>query len=189
MNNTVELIKVTGISPYSVFSGTNRYSFNKGVDSAMFVKGHTYSVSINIGKNGGKYINRVDSDLGELNLNGAPEGVATPLDAAVNQMPATPVAVNTQAAKPAYVKKAWAPRKAAATDSGLSKEEWADKDQRIKRSGLIQAAVGAVATHVTSLDQLGPEAIKLAEVMQVWVDNKPQVQPSPSQPTVSTVGQ
>ena len=66
MQTVTELIRVTGVSEYSVYSGQQRYSFNKGVTSAMFTKGNTYSVNVKIGKNGGKYIDSVSNNLGVL---------------------------------------------------------------------------------------------------------------------------
>ena len=51
---------------------------------------------------------------------------------------------------------------------GLTKEEWAAKDQRISRQGVIQAAVIALAP-VVSLETLAEEAIKLANSMLEFV--------------------
>lgn len=186
MNNAVELIQVTGISPFSVYSGNVRYSFNKGVDSTMFQKGHTYSVSINIGTNGGKYINRVDGDLGVVNLTGTPEAS---LNADENKLPTAPNPTTATASTPAKApyKKPWSGGGSKKSDdSGLTKEEWAAKDRRIQRSGLIQAAVVAVASHVGTVEQLEVEAIKLSEAMLTWVNTATSSLPSQKSPELAS---
>lgn len=57
------------------------------------------------------------------------------------------------------------------TNNSMSKEEWAQKDQRISRQGVIQAAVIALAP-VVSLEQLPSEAVKLATAMLEFVNPK-----------------
>ena len=146
-----KLIKVTGVSPYSVYSGTQRYSFNKGVDSTMFVKGNTYSVNVKVGVKGGEYIDSVSNNLGVL------AGDATPAPASNGS------ALNPEFNKSSFKK---------STDSGLSKEEWAAKDIRISRSGVIQAAVQACASHSKDVADLQAKSITLAEAMLAWVNKQ-----------------
>ncbi len=147
---TTELIRVTGVSPYSVYSGQQRYSFNKGISSGMFTKGNTYSVSVAVSNKGAKYIHAVSNDLGAL---GADVNTSTPaLNPSVNQVPAS----NNN------------PRRA------KMGEPLTDYDLHIQacisRSGVIQAAVQAVAVH-SKLDDLEGNAIRLAEGMLKWVNN------------------
>jgi len=61
--------------------------------------------------------------------------------------------------------------KAAALDNTMSKEDWANKDQRISRQGVVQAAVIALAP-VVSLDTLFDEADKLATQMLEFANRK-----------------
>lgn len=147
----VELIKITGVSQYSVFAGQTRYGFNKPVDSTMFQKGHTYSVAVVTGSKGGKYISRVDNDLGVLN---ADQPNAPALNPSFNQAPSTTVGrpVN-EFGKPV-------------SDYAIA------KDARISRSGVIQAAVQAVASHSKDVEDLKAKATDLAESMLTWVNQK-----------------
>ncbi len=68
------------------------------------------------------------------------------------------------------IKKDDTPKYAPKSDT-MSKEEWASKDLRISRQGVIQAAVQAVAPLV-SLELLYPEAEKLALQMLDFVNQK-----------------
>ena len=158
MPNAVnELIKVTGVSPYSVFSGNSRYSFNKGISSGQFQKGHTYSILVSVGKNGNKYINGVTNDLGVLDADTAEVPVTTtqnnrPLNPETNMLAARPI---NEWGKPV-------------SDYAIA------KDFRIARSGVIQAAVQAVAGHVKDTEELKVKAIELAEAMLSWVNHLPE---------------
>lgn len=149
-----KLIKVTGVSPYSVYSGSQRYSFNKGVDSTMFTKGNTYSVNVKIGAKGGEYIDSVSNNLGVL------AGDATPVPANGGG------ALNPDLNKNAVANSN--PRRAKMgeplTDYDL------EIQAHISRSGVVQAAVQAVASHATSVDDLQVKALALAEAMLSWVN-------------------
>lgn len=169
-NATVELIKITGVSPYSVYAGQTRYSFNKGVSSDQFQKGHTYSVAVKIGKNGGKYIDRVDSDLGVLQADvSVPQPIKNqgPLNPETNKLPSDD-----------------RPRRAKQGEP-LTAYDLAVQDQ-ISRSGVIQAAVQAVAAHVSSVDELKVKAKELAEDMLLWVRNKEVSQSTVSEPQLKS---
>ncbi len=154
-----ELIRVTGVSPYSVYSGQQRYSFNKGITSNMFVKGNTYSVSIAVSAKGAKYIHQVSNDLGAL-------------QADVNDSPAP--ALNPSLNKNVDVNR---PRRA------KMGEPLTDYDlliqQSISRSGVVQAAVQAVASHAKDVDDLQVKAITLAEAMLSWVNKTNQLTTEP----------
>lgn len=146
---TTKLIKVTGVSPYSVYSGQQRYSFNKGVNSTMFVKGNTYSVNVKVGSKGGEYIDSVSNDLGVLAGDATPAEPTPSLNPNINK-----------------------------SNSFTKDDYWRNKEQRdlenqplIRKSGLIQAAVQAVATHASSVEDLEAKAITLAEHMLTWVNN------------------
>jgi len=154
MQTVTELIRVTGVSEYSVYSGQQRYSFNKGVNSSMFTKGNTYSVNVKVGKNGGKYIDSVSNDLGVL------AGDVTPAATSSNAG-----ALNPNINKGSNFKSFSAKK-----DDNMTKEEWAAKDVRISRSGVIQAAVQAVATHSKDVNDLEVKAIALAEAMLAFVN-------------------
>lgn len=120
MPNVTELIRITGVSPYSVFSGSTRFSFNKGLDSSMFVKGSSYSVETYVNDKGNKVISKLLNCLGTL---GADVGTASPLDASANQLPAAQAA---PAFSP-FKKKAFVPY--AKKADAMSKEDWAVKDR------------------------------------------------------------
>lgn len=57
-------------------------------------------------------------------------------------------------------------------DNGLSKEEWHDKDVRISRQGVIQAAVIALGPSSTSEESLFVAAEGLANKMLEFVNRK-----------------
>ncbi len=154
MNVTTELIKVTGVSPYSVYSGQQRYSFNKNVNSTMFTKGNTYSINMKVGPKGAKYIDSVSNDLGVLAGDATPVATSATgtLDANIN-------------VRSSFQKK----------DDGMSKAEWAAKDKRISRSGVIQAAVVAVAPHSQSVEDLQAKAFILANAMLEYVNRSTEV--------------
>ena len=156
-----ELIRVTGVSEYSVYSGQQRYSFNKGVNSTMFAKGNTYSVNVKVGAKGAKYIDSVSNNLGVLQADvsstPAPSGAALNPDLNKNSAPDN------------------RPRKTkfgdALTDYDL------EHDSHIQRSGVIQAAVQAVAPHASSVEDLQAKAFTLAEAMLLWVNQKVTTEP------------
>jgi len=75
---------------------------------------------------------------------------------------------------PKTEKKSFTPRyakKDTATSAGLTKDEWAAKDIRISRQGVIQAAVQAIAPLV-SLENVFEESEKLANQMLDFVNQK-----------------
>ncbi len=156
-----KLIKVTGVSPYSVYSGTQRYSFNKDVNSTMFVKGNTYSVNVKVGSKGGEYIDSIINNLGAI------AGDATPAPASSGS------ALNPDLNKNAV--NDGRPRKTKFGDPLTNYD--LDHDARIARSGVIQAAVQAVATHASSVEDLEAKAIKLAEAMLSWVKQSTTTEP------------
>lgn len=119
------------------------YSFSKFYKGEKeLVIGQPISVDVFTSESGKKYINAV-LPAGET----APKIVAP----AFNKTPTV---------------------KPLAKSDGMSKEEWAAKDVRISRQGVIQAAVQAVAPMVNTVDTLYVEAEKLADKMLGYVNEK-----------------
>lgn len=145
MEAQTEMIKITGVSEYSVFAGQTRYGFNKPVNSTMFQKGHTYSVAVVTGSKGGKYISRIDSDLGVLETDANAGSV-----------------LNPELNKQTFNKKSYTPK------SDMSKADWAAKDRSQLIGGrshdaaqLVTAALlsgtpieTVVATYKSTLEQI-----------------------------------
>lgn len=147
-NSTVMKMVVQELSRYGFKANDKYVNWGKSctdADKAKVVPGGEYDMDVFTAESGKQYINKV---LEQVNpsamLAKAPEKKAFVLKA-------------TPSAKP--------------LDSGMSKDEWAAKDVRISRQGLIQAAVQAVSPLV-SLEKVYPEAEKLADLMLVYVNRK-----------------
>lgn len=164
MEATIELIKITGVSQFCVFAGQVRYGFNKPVDSTAFQKGHTYSVAVVTGTKGGKYISRVNSDLGALEVEPSTGSVLNP---ELNQQP---VGSKVDVPAPTF-NKTWT-KKPFAGKSGLSEEQWAAKNTQMSRAGAIQAAVQAVSSHCSNVDEIKVKALPLAEFIIEFATQK-----------------
>ena len=136
--------------------GSNDYiNYSKNLladDKARVVPGANLEVEFYVADSGKRYLNKVVAGI-----------------VPVNQAPtqATPAEVKTVNTKKSFTPKYQ--KKAEATSAGLTKDEWAAKDQRISRQGVIQAAVIALAP-VVSLELLPVEAVKLAETMLKFVN-------------------
>jgi len=108
------------------------------------VPGLTFEMDIYTAASGKQYVNRVGEQIG------------APAKKPVSVTPsATPKATTFVASK----------------SSEMSKDEWAAKDLRISRQGVIQAAVQAVAPLV-ALEHVFEEADKLATQMLEFVHRK-----------------
>lgn len=149
MTAETEIVRVTGVGPFSIFSGSNKYQYGKGIDKGMFTKGHTYSITFNVGSKGTKYINTV-SDTGFV----ADVPTAPLLDSKVNQAPT-------------FVVPSKNPSRAGFGQPLTDYDMQVQHD--IHRSGLIQACVQAVSQHCHKAEDIGPTAIKLAEEVSKWV--------------------
>jgi hypothetical protein len=121
-------------------------------DKAKVVPGASFEAEYYVADSGKEYLNKVLTQT----LSGPSMNVIIP----------SPVVDDEARAKrftPKFQKK-----EANASDA-MSKAEWAAKDQRISRQGVIQAAVIALAP-VVSLDLLPTEAVKLAIRMLEFVN-------------------
>ena len=160
MANTVkEKVKVDGLSKFGFKVGTEYINFSKTLaegDKAKIVPGLEAEMELYVADSGKRYVNKVLSTV--LPAKSLAKAVVE-IAAAPKQLP------DVERAKrftPKFTKKA---------DDTMSKEEWAAKDVRISRQGVIQAAVQAVAP-VVSLDKLYGEAEKLANQMLEFVNRR-----------------
>lgn len=148
-------ITVEELSKYG-FKANGRYvGLSKNLseaDKARLVPGASFEAEYYVADSGKEYLNKILSVA----------SVSVPQARTTEAKPN----VDTARAKtftPSFTKKA------DATSAGLTKEEWANKDQRISRQGVIQAAVIALAPMV-SLERLPVEAMKIAETMLMFVN-------------------
>lgn len=155
MASTVkEKIVVSELSKFGFKVGQEYVNYSKKLpeaDKTKVVPGAEFEAELFVADSGKRYLNKILASV-------AAAGVATPAVAPV---------VDAERAKrftPKFQKKD-------STDSSMSKEEWAAKDQRISRQGVIQAAVIALAP-VVSLEKLEGEAVKLATAMLSFVNGK-----------------
>lgn len=149
MQSNIEIIKISAVGPYGVKVGNTWYKLNKGVEPSAFTNGNTYSVSVNAGQKGGKYINRIENNMGVLHVDvGQPS--APLLDTNTNKAPDVS-----------------GPRRAG-FGQPLTQYDL-DTQHEIRRSGLIQAAMNAVASHVPNVDKLISESQRVAEAQEQWV--------------------
>jgi len=155
---TVVKVKVEELSKYG-FKANGRYvNYSKQIteaDKARVVPGAEFEAEYFVSDSGKEYLNKIVARSPKVD---APK-VETP-KAATEAKPN----VDSDRAK------RFTPKfnKEKAPDNSMSKEEWAAKDQRISRQGVIQAAVIALAP-VVSLDVLPEEAVKLATEMLKFV--------------------
>ena len=144
----LDLVTIEAVGPYGVLcNGT--WLTVKDPLKASFVKGQSYSVRTTQNAKGKKEIVGI-------------EGAALP--------PLTPPVLNPELNKAStYTRKPYSSFKKSSEDK-MTKEEWAAKDKRIGRAGVIQAAVVAVSPHVAKKEDILPAAIVLAEGMSEWTN-------------------
>lgn len=116
---------------------------------AEVVPGRKFSVEMYIADSGKQYVNKV---LRQLEVP-AISKVTVSIPKVTPEVPKSVKTVNSET---------------------MSKAEWADKDTRISRQGVIQAAVQAVSHTGTALDTgaLFVEAEALAQLMLAFVNQK-----------------
>lgn len=152
--NAIVKVKVEELTKYG-FKHEGRYiNYSKQLaesDKTKVVPGAEFEAEFYVADSGKEYLNKIISQ-------------SVVAQSAVVPLTITPVVDAERAKKftPKFTKKA---------DDSMSKEEWAAKDQRISRQGVIQAAVIALAP-VVSLEQLPIEAVKLAKTMLEFVNPK-----------------
>lgn len=150
-----EIIKVSAVGPFGVNSKGVWYKLGKGVQTSSFVKGHTYSLEIGQGSKGAKFINQIVQDMGNVGGTEAPKPLLNP---DLNTTPPAPSASPKVDNRPV-------------NEYGKPVSDYAiAKDKRISRSGVIQAAVQAMTTHVQGREELEKEATLLAEAMLKWIN-------------------
>jgi hypothetical protein len=143
----LDLIQIEAIGPYGVLCNGTWLTVRDPL-KASFVKGQSYSVRT------------VTNPKGKKEIVGI-EGTALPvLNPELNKAPT-----------PSFQKRSFYRKPA---EDKMTKEEWAAKDKRIGRAGVIQAAVVAVSPHVAKKEDILPAAIALAEGMSEWTYQLPQ---------------
>ena len=143
-NTTTVTLQVDALSQYGFKTGSEYVNWSKNLKDAekgKVVPGGSYEMVIFTSGSGKRYVNSVLSSKGAI--------------------------VGAKVVEKVMVKHASTFAKL--SDNGMSKEDWAAKDKRISRQGVIQAAVQAVAPLV-ALDQVYTEAEKLAKLMLVFVN-------------------
>ncbi len=148
--NVKEKVTVQELSKYGFKAGGEYYNWSKNTkeeDKGKIVPGASFDMDIYVADSGKKYVNAV---------NGMLSGTDVPKAEPKFSAPKTASAVYTG-------------RKTEVSDT-MSKAEWAAKDQRISRQGVIQAAVQALAP-VVAPEKLLEEAVKLADGMLAYVNN------------------
>ncbi len=146
-----EKVTVQELSKYGFKAGGEYYNWSKNIkeeDKGKIVPGASFDMDIYIADSGKKYVNAV---------NGMLEAGSVPKVEPKFNAPKTASAVYTG-------------RKAGSDSDTMSKAEWAAKDQRISRQGVIQAAVQALAPVVAPELLLG-KACELADGMLSYVHN------------------
>jgi len=123
-----------------------------------FTPGASYKVTFNEGPKGGKYINAMEQ------VDNVPVSKSTSI---VKGFPGEDV--SSKARKIVIEPQSKRPTNG---DDKMTKADWAAKDRRISRSGVVQAAVQAVAASglSRSLDDLRNDSIVLAGHMLDWVN-------------------
>lgn len=145
-----ETIVVEALGKWGPKVNGTYYSFSpkcKEADKGKLVPGGTFDVEVFTAESGKKYINAV-GEMAQKQLTGSD----------IVKLVQKPVFTSE---KKVYTKKS----------DEMSKEEWAAKDVRISRQGLIQACIQAVAPLV-ALENVFTEAEKLANQALEYVNRK-----------------
>ena len=155
-NNTVVKVTVVQLTKFGYKDAEGFVSYSKNLtdhDKALVVPGAEFEAELYTAPSGARYLNKIVARAPHVQVTKAVKAPVTDVNTPVDQERARKFT-------PKFTKK---------EDNSMSKEEWAAKDQRISRQGVIQAAVIALAP-VVSLEQLPEEAYKLAEAMLAFVN-------------------
>jgi len=166
----VDKIKVSELSKFGFKVGNEFVNYSKQLpeaDKTRVVPGAEFEAEMYVADSGKRYLNKIIA----ISVLPHVENKVATSESMAHQVPASNKnpAVDTERAKkfvPKFQKK-----EGGAESNAMSKDEWAAKDQRISRQGVIQAAVIALAP-VVSLEFLSAEAVKLANTMLTFVNNK-----------------
>lgn len=153
--NVVVKVNVEKLTKFGYADSDGYVSYSKNLtdhDKSLVVPGASFEAEIYTAPSGSRYLNKIVARAGHVE---APKAVESQAAAA---------SVDTERAKKFTPKF----NKPAAVDNSMSKDEWAAKDTRISRQGVIQAAVIALAP-VVSLEMLPAAAKKLASEMLEFV--------------------
>src|ERR1700690_1264616 len=159
-NNTIVKVKVEQLSKFGYKDSEGFVSYSKNLtdhDKALVVPGAEFEAELYTAPSGARYLNKIVARAPHVQVS---KPVANENGNPGEQSESKPDTARAKRFTPKFEKKA---------DNSMSKEEWAAKDQRISRQGVIQAAVIALAP-VVSLEQLPEEAIKLATEMLKFVN-------------------
>ena len=145
-----EKVNVEQLSKYGFKAGGEYYNWSKNITEehkGKVVPGASFDMDIYVADSGKKYVNAVNGMLEAGSVPKAEPKFNAPKTAAV-----------------------YTGRKAT-TDDSMSKAEWAAKDVRISRQGVIQAAVQALAP-IVAPDLLLAKSVELANGMLDYVNQE-----------------
>lgn len=155
---TVKNVKVDELSKFGFKADGKYVNYSKQItdaDKLKVVPGAEFQAELYVADSGKEYLNKI--------LSQAVLPAQTLAATVVLNQPKAPV--DTERARkftPKFTKK---------DDDTMSKADWAAKDVRISRQGIIQAAVQALAP-VVDLKNLHTESEKLATFMLEFVNRK-----------------
>lgn len=160
-NVTVKVEKLTkfGFAMDGRYIGLSKHLSE--ADKTRLVPGATFEAEFYVSDSGKEYLNKIISAGAVV---GTPPPSNPPLKLKTDEDHVAMNGPDVELAKkftPKFTKKE-------TPDNSMSKQEWQDKDNRISRQGVIQAAVIALAP-VVSLELLPGEAQKLATSMLEFV--------------------
>jgi hypothetical protein len=157
-------VSVVDLTKYGFKDAAGYVSWSKDIsenDKAAVVPGAIFEAEYYVSDKGTRYLNKIVKRTDKVD---APRTAAVSSEAPKPDVERAKKVDDDRARRftPKYEKKG-------AVDNTMSKEEWAAKDQRISRQGVIQAAVIALAP-VVALDKLEEEAVKMATAMLAFVN-------------------
>ena len=154
-NTTITQIKVDELSKFGFKVGQEYINYSKGLndsDRALVVPGASFEAELYVADSGKRYLNKIVARA---------KHVETPKVAPVIEKEVKRTSVAEPQPKPAT--------KTPVSDT-MSKDEWAAKDRRISRQGVIQAAVQALTGVYPTVTELYDAAEELALKMLDFVN-------------------